>query len=217
MARSRRAPATYARRGPQREPYDLVLIVCEGAKTEPYYFEGLKRVWRLSNANVHVRSAGASDPPNLVAYALEQLQASDSDYDRAFCVFDRNTHAGFTPALHQIAQSAEGRAGKLEAIVSWPCFEVWVLLHFVMTTRGFTAGGGRSACDQVVREITKNHLPGYAKGAKDIFETLAARLDSALTHASRLSDHNRGTGSKNPATAVHKLVAYLKGLKSDLG
>ena len=74
MARSRRAPATYARRGPQREPYDLVLIVCEGAKTEPYYFEGLKRVWRLSNANVHVRSAGASDPPNLVAYALEQLQ-----------------------------------------------------------------------------------------------------------------------------------------------
>ncbi len=85
-----------------------------------------------------------------------------------------------------------------------------VLLHFVMTTQGFTAGGGRSACDRVVHEITKNHFPGYVKGTKDIFETLAARLDSALTHASRLSDHNRGTGSKNPATAVHKLVAYLQ-------
>ncbi len=37
MGRNPRTAASYARRGPQRELYDVVLIVCEGAKTEPYY------------------------------------------------------------------------------------------------------------------------------------------------------------------------------------
>jgi hypothetical protein len=187
-----------------------VLIVCEGAKTEPYYFEGLRRAWRLSSANIHLRSPGASDPPSLVAYSLEQIRSGD--YDRAFCVFDRDTHAGFAAALDQIAQSAEGRAGKLEGIISWPCFEIWVLLHFVMTTRAFVPGGGRSACEQLIREIAA-HYPGYAKGARDVFGALADKLDTALTHAGRLHNHNRATGSDNPATAVHTLVAYLRALK----
>ncbi|MBV9508751.1 MAG: RloB domain-containing protein [Caulobacteraceae bacterium] len=187
-----------------------MLIVCEGAKTEPYYFEGLKRAWRLSNANVHVHSAGASDPLNIVAYALNQVR--DGGYDRAFCVFDRDSHAGFQAALQQIAQSAEGQAGKLEAIVSWPCFEVWVLLHFVMTTKDFAPGAGRSACEQVIREIA-THFPGYAKASKGIFDALGGRLDAALAHAEQLASHNLSTGAESPATSVHRLVAYLRGLK----
>lgn len=210
MARHRRGAASYARREAQREPYDVVLIVCEGAKTEPYYFEGLKRAWRLSSANVHVHSPGASDPPNLVAYALAQLRKAD--YDRAFCVFDRDAHAGFAAALQQIAQSAEGQAGRLEAVVSWPCFEVWVLLHFVMTTKDFAAAGGHSACEQVIRDIA-GHFPGYTKGSKGIFDALEGRLETALTHAQRLAVHNLDTGTENPATAVHRLVAYLRALR----
>ena len=211
MARQSRTSASYARRGPEREPYDVVLIVCEGAKTEPFYFEGLRRAWRLSSANIHVRSAGASDPPNLVAHALASLR--EGGYDRAFCVFDRDSHAGFHQAQERIAQSPEGQDGRLRAVVSWPCFEVWILLHFVMTTGAFVAGGGRSACEQVIRQIAR-HLPGYAKGARDVFDALADRLEAALTHAERLEAHNLETGTENPATAVHTLVAYLKGLKS---
>ena len=105
MARTRRgrAPTSYARRAPEREPYDVVLIVCEGEKTEPYYFEGLRRAWGLSSANIRVRSAGASDPLSLVQFALAEMRSGD--YDRVFCVFDRDTHAGFEQALQQIAQS----------------------------------------------------------------------------------------------------------------
>jgi hypothetical protein len=210
MPRRPRTPASYARRGPQREPYDVVLIVCEGAKTEPFYFEGLRRAWRLSSANIHVRSAGYSDPPNLVAHALEALR--NGDYDRAFCVFDRDSHAGFDQALAQIAQSPEGHAGRLDAVVSWPCFEIWILLHFVMTTKAFVAGGGRSPCEQVIREIS-GHLADYAKGSKSVFDALADKLATALTHADRLNAHNLETGSDNPGTAVHSLVNYLKSLK----
>jgi hypothetical protein len=211
MARAPRSSASYARRAPQREPYDVVLVVCEGAKTEPFYFQGLRRAWRLSSANVHVRSPGASDPPNLVAHALKALR--DEDYDKAFCVFDRDSHAGFHQALEQAAQSLEGREGRLKAIVSWPCFEVWILLHFAMTTRSFAAGAGRSACEQVIREIG-GYLPNYAKGDKSAFDILADRLDTAMANAERLTAHNQETGSENPATSVHTLIAYLHGLKS---
>jgi hypothetical protein len=57
MGKRRRGPETYVRRGPTREPYDVVLIVCEGAKTEPNYFKRLKLAYRLSNANIHVLQA----------------------------------------------------------------------------------------------------------------------------------------------------------------
>jgi hypothetical protein len=184
--------------------------VCEGAKTEPYYFEGLKRAWRLSSANIHVQSPNASDPPSLVAYALQQLKTGE--YDKAFCVFDRDSHAGFDQALNQVAQSEEGQAGRLKAIVSWPCFEIWVRLHFGFTAKAFTASGKHSACDNVIRDLHP-HLKGYAKGEKTIFAALEDRLDVALANAARLAAHNAETGTDNPGTDMHDLIAYLKSLK----
>ena len=206
MARTRRGrpPTSYARRAPEREPYDVVLIVCEGEKTEPYYFEGLRRAWGLSSANIRVRSAGASDPLSLVQFALAEMRSGD--YDRGFCVFDRDTHAGFEQALQQIAQSLEGREGRLTEIVSWPCFEVWVLLHFIRTTRAFPA------CEQVIREIAK-HYGEYAKAMRNVFDALTDKIDVAIANADHLENHNRDTGSYNPATAIHTLIKYLRGLK----
>jgi hypothetical protein len=206
MARTHRdrTRTSYSRRGPQREPYDTVLIVCEGEKTERYYFEGLKRAWGLSNANIQVRSAGASDPLNLVQFALAEMRSGD--YDRVFCVFDRDAHAGFEQALQEIAQSRDGRKGKLKEIVSWPCFEIWVLLHFVKTTRAFPA------CDQVIREITK-HYGGYAKGVKNVFDALTDKIDLAIANADHLEAQNRDTASHNPGTMIHTLIKYLRGLK----
>jgi|SRR5579859_295043 len=210
MPRHPRTAASYARRGPQREPYDVVLIVCEGAKTEPHYFEGLKRAWRLSSANIHVQSTNASDPPNLVAYAVQQLKTGG--YDRVFCVFDRDSHAGFDQALNEIAQSEEGQGGRPTAIVSWPCFEVWIRLHFGFTTKEFTATGKHSACDNVIRDLN-GHLNNYAKGSKTIFAELEGKLGDALANAKRLAAHNAKTGAESPATGIHDLIAYLRGLK----
>jgi hypothetical protein len=207
MARTRRGrpPTSYARRAPEREPYDIVLIVCEGEKTEPHYFEGLRRAWRLSNTNIRVRSAGASDPLSLVKFALAEMR-SDDYYDRAFCVFDRDAHAGFEQALRQIAQSLEGRTGKLKEIVSWPCFEVWVLLRFIRTTKAFPA------CEQVIREVA-GYYGEYTKGMKNVFDALTDKIEFAIANADHLENHNRDTESHNPATMIHTLIKYLRGLK----
>ena len=82
MSPHRRAAGSYARRGPVREPYDRVLIVCEGKKTEPYYFRGLRLHYRLSSANIEIMPADGTDPLSIVSFAQTRL----GDYDRAFCV-----------------------------------------------------------------------------------------------------------------------------------
>jgi hypothetical protein len=205
-----RQPRSYARRGPDREPYDSVLIICEGGKTEPYYFNRLRAVYRLSSANVKIAPADGTDPMSVVRFAEAEL--ARGGYDRAYCVFDRDGHANYAQALNTVSQSAEGRAGRLVAIPSVPCFEVWVLLHFIYSTAPFNAVGNTSACDHVLREVQK-HLPTYAKGSQRTFDDLSKHMMQAIKHAIQLWKHNVNSQSNNPATAVHRLVEYLTRLK----
>ena len=83
MPRQRRGPESYKRRGPVREAYDYVLIVCEGAKSEPNYFNHLRHAYRLSSANLRVMSADGTDPMSIVSFAERQLK--EMKYDRAYC------------------------------------------------------------------------------------------------------------------------------------
>ncbi|MGO9638098.1 MAG: RloB family protein [Terracidiphilus sp.] len=212
MARKKkgRIAAEYARRGPVREPYDYVLIVCEGKKTEPNYLQGLKAAYRLSNANIKVLHPDATDPMSIVTFAEGELRREG--YDRAYCVFDRNGHANYDEAVRRVADSEAGRAERLCAATSVPCFEVWLLLHFCFSAAPFTATGALSACDRVLRELRK-HLPDYSKGQANAYDLLVDRLDMAITHAKRLEIQNERSGASNPATGVHRLVQYLRELK----
>jgi RloB-like protein len=196
---------SYRRRGPQREPYDSVLIVCEGEKTEPQYLDGLKRAFKLSSANIRVTPADGTDPVSIVRFA-ERLANKDGGYDRVYCVIDRDGHANFPEAIGLIRQLG------YYPIISWPCFEIWVLLHFVYSTAPYNRTGAQSACDLVVREVRK-HFAGYSKAHRDIYNHLETKIETALTHAVRLAQHNTSSNSFNPSTAMHELVDYLRKLK----
>lgn len=105
-----------------REPKQRFLIVCEGSKTEPYYFEGLRQHHRL-NAVVKVLGLGL-DPYQLVQAAQAELLRDD--YEQVWCVFDRDTWPvqNFNSALQQAKREGIGVAYSNE------CFELWYLLHF---------------------------------------------------------------------------------------
>jgi hypothetical protein len=199
-----RHPRSYKRRGPQKEPYDSVLIVCEGRKTEPQYLEGVKQAFRLGNTLV--TPADGTDPVSIVRSA-QSLNSALDKYDRVYCVFDRNGHDNFSEAIGLIRQLG------YHPIVSWPCFEIWILLHFVYSTAPFNPIGGKSACDLVLREVTK-HFPNYAKGLPGVYGQLKLKIDGAIAHANRLAEHNVSTQSYNPSTRMHELVDYLRKLKS---
>ena len=202
-----RKAKSYHRRAPKIEPYDRALIVCEGIKSEPFYFKGLRSFHRLSSTNIHITPAEGSDPMSIVQYA----EIEHENYDRIYCVFDRNGHANYHDAITRI-RSVNSTGRNIFAATSWPCFEFWVLLHFRYSSAAFTTSGGRSSCDNVIIEL-KRHIPSYSKGLKSLFDDLNDKLETAIGYAKRLSQENTETRSNNPSTNIHELVEYLLNLK----
>lgn len=186
-----------------------MLIVCEGSKTEPSYFWSLVNRNQLSTANVEVEASG-SDPSLLVrkAKSLRDKEKRRGDrYDAVYCVFDRDEHAHFNAA------SNEAYSAKLKLARSWPCFEFWLLLHFVYHRRPYALSGNRTASENCVSEL-RQYLSDYTKGRADVFEVLEGRIETAKSNARLALSDAEATGSWNPSTEVHGLVAYLQALKS---
>jgi len=186
------------------------MIVCEGEKTEPFYFEGARKHYGLSSANIEIVQAGG-DPLSIARRAIQKLN-DDRELDRAYCVFDRDTHTTFDEALRLISEHRLSANRRLFAAYSIPCFEIWLLLHFAYSTAPYSPGGGRSAAANVLHAL-QQRWPEYNKGRTDAFEALATRMDKAFENARKLMRHNASAVSANPATTIHELVEYLKNLK----
>lgn len=203
------------RRLRRQEPYSKVLIVCEGKKTEPNYFQELRDHYRLRATNVVITGDCGSDPMSVYKAArdryAEHSGAGDA-FDKVYCVFDQDSHATYQQALDAIARARPN--GVWKAINSVPCFEYWILLHFNYTTQSFRAVGGDSGCQRVMRELRRYHS-GYEKGCQGLFEQMYNQLDDALAHASRALQEARRTGNDNPMTLVHELVEELRSLRNE--
>lgn len=209
-----RLAESHRREKAKRAPYERVLIVCEGMKTEPHYFRGLRLALGLHPANVVIedRKSGL-DPKSLVAFAIETFK-KDKDFDHVFCVFDKDKHVSYTAALEKIRATRLGGGATLHAITSVPCFEIWLLLHFTYTTRPFSTAGSDSNCALVIDALDrKGRIRGYEKGSRDIFNVLSDKLETAIRNAEKLENFHKTSRTDNPSTKVHELVQYLKSLE----
>jgi|SRR3989304_4703087 len=213
--RKAREVESLRRQAAKRAPYDIVLIVCEGAKTEPYYFKGLREHLRLNNANIVITDKKTgTDPLSVVNLAIKEFN-KDPCYDKVYCVFDKDKHTTYAAALDKIRSTHLKKGATLHAITSIPCFEIWLLLHYVYTTRSFNTAGDVSNCDLIETEL-KKHIAGYQKGGRNIFEVVKDKTDSAITNAKRLEAFHQTSGTDNPSTKVHELVEYLQDLRNKI-
>lgn len=204
------------RRGqPKRAAYEKILIVCEGEKTEPYYFEGARNYYGLSTVNVEVRGDSGSDPLSVVRFAKqryrEEKDAGDA-FDKVYCVFDRDGHATYDQAKDMLSTITP--KATFFPIASIPCFEYWILLHFSYSTQPYTSRPDRSAAQQVLRDL-KQYMPDYEKGRKTVFEDLVGQVDYAVKNAERVLKECQRMDSYNPSTCVHELVCFMRDLKID--
>lgn len=143
--RKAKAARELKRRVSRRSSYDKVLIVCEGEKTEPNYFNELVHYYKLNSANVEIDGTCGSSPKSILKRA-EQLAKIEQDkgdsYDRIYCVFDKDSHETYDDIITKI--SLKKPASLFFHIISVPCFEYWLLLHFQYTTKPFHATGNSS-------------------------------------------------------------------------
>ncbi len=194
-----------------RDSYDVVLIVCEGKKSEPNYLIGLRDELGLNSANIKVLGKGV-DPLSIVNSALEDFELTD--FDRVYCVFDKDKHSSYQDALNKINSLRERKRNPIPifAITSVPCFEYWLLLHFVESTKPYNNSGGKSAGDAVKSEI-KKYISNYHEGYESVFEETKKHLSTAITRARRIKNQQGLNKTDNPSTNFFELIEYLKNIK----
>ena len=208
--RKQRKLDSFRRNYGNKEPYEVVLIVCEGEKTERFYLESLREDLKLRKANVKIIGRGA-DPKTIVDDAIKEFEKSrDAPYDKVYCIFDQDQHQSFQSALNEV--NRHQRKIPMHAIVSIPCFEYWILLHFEDTTRPYLRKGKKSPGDQLVSELMR-HIRDYKKGDKKIYEKTKHLLDTAISRAEKIEKEQSKNFSDNPSTKIHNLVKYLQQLK----
>jgi hypothetical protein len=200
------------RRQPEkREPKQRFIIFCEGANTEPHYFDALRRA--CNNALIDVVIIGpAGVPLTLARNAKEKadelgLSASSSksldsfeEADQVWAVFDRDEHPNFQDAVAVCENNGVG-VGR-----SNPCFEVWLILH----VQDFDKPDGRKA----VQTLLKKLCPGYSpsKGKKLNCAELVAHVEEAEERAKRLLERrvNEGNAYGPPSSTVGSLTFAIR-------
>lgn len=192
-----------------RTPKPIIVIFCEGKKTEKSYFECLfKSTTNKDNFTCHVCQPTNHSPRGIVEAACEEkesLRASkipERDMN-LWAVFDRNGHNKI-PEAFDIATKHN-----IHVAFSNICFEFWVLLHYKQTRRSFTS------CDELVSYIRANWDSKYEKD-DNCYERLKDDINTAICNGRWLLKQveleiSRGKrfDQINPYTDVHKLVEFL--------
>lgn len=179
-----------ARRQPQRP---VILVVCEG-QTEEACFRAVKAHYgRSTTVNIKI-ARDRSDPVRVVEKGIHDNR--NDDFDRVFCVVD-----GDKPDRTALARKRIGKRENLDLIVSIPCFEVWLLLHFETSDAPF------AECAAVCARLKeKEHMPDYVKGIHYDFASITPRIDAAIENAKWLVGRNLA----NPSTDVHNVLTCIR-------
>lgn len=188
-----------------QEVLQRFLIVCEGAKTEPNYFQGF-RVPRLV-----VDTVGTGhNTLSLVDEAIRLKGEKEAEaqrrggplYDQAWCVFDRDSFGAddFNSAIRK------AEAVGFHVAYTNQAFELWYLLHF----DDHWAALHR---DQYHAVLTGRLGHSYRKNSETMYRKLHGRQVVAVRRAESLlaeygTDHN--PQQDNPCTTVHLLVKALR-------
>ena len=221
--KSKRPSKSSLKRGKQlREEYELIAIVCEGTKTEPFYYDDVKKVERLPSANIFVTGDCGSDPLSVVRHGIHLYEKSVAEknpstlYDIVFCVIDRDAHQTFNAALDCALQyNRKKNKAIILPIKSYPSFEIWYLFHFLYTRQVFVKTPTKSAgqrCKEALNiEWKKVFKEDYEKSHSDIYKKLKSKnlvVDGIKNATLALADAKK-TNEMNPSTEAHLLLEFL--------
>ncbi len=184
-----------------------VLIICEDTKSSRNYLQDASQYFR-ANVHVEIAHSGYTDPRGIVATALKRA----GNFEQVVCVIDRDTHLNFDEALQLSRQSA-----KISVIVSYPCFEYWLMIHFGGSRKPYVRAGDKSAADLLIEDLCEQDgMAGYKKGSvTGLFSTLLGeKFDGARKRSPQILADAIEVGDMNPSTRLHVLIDLMESLGS---
>ena len=207
----REAKASKKRKENVREKLVRFLIVCEGTKTEPHYFEALIKNYISTVREVTIEGEGRATVA-LVDRTLEikqELERKNAmSFDRVWVVFDKDDFDDFNDAIK--------KANKLGFHSAWTneAFELWYYLHFEYLDTGIGRADYIKKLEEAFKEKLGDSHFEYKKGNPDIYSLLQqyGREDLAKRFAQQLRGLYTGTdyAAHKPCTMVEKLVEELE-------
>ncbi len=154
-----------------------VAVLGEGL-TEREYFKSLKKHNNLP-FKFKPEIPKHSDIQSIISKAKELREI----FDIVFCIIDMDRLLA-NPKEKRRYYELKSKNKELIFIENNPCFEIWFLLHFEFSTRGYTS------CDSLVK-ILKKYIIDYSKAEnylakKDLFFYLQNKLTIAHENSIRL-------------------------------
>lgn len=185
----------------------LILIVCEGEKTEPNYFKSITTTKYTDVMKVDVEGEGRSTV-SLVQKAIEIRNKSVKTYDRAWTVFDKDNFTDFNEAI------SLAKKNNIQSAWSNESFELWYCLHLNYLNTGVPRSQYIDILEREIQKRTKNKGYKYKKNDPDMYSLLKQIGDEnlAIMNAKKLEAFFEGDSNfenHNPCTMVYKLVEEL--------
>ncbi len=217
-ALERRAQRQEARRTKTKQMSCRILIVCEGEKTEPNYFEAFKTISNGSFVyDIEAKGFGLNTI-GVVNKAIELRDKAQIPYDAVWAVFDRDS---FPPNDFDNA-IAIAQANNINVAWSNEAFELWYLLHFQYRNTAMSRTEYKNAISDAVNSKKSLKDRGYIYQKNDLrnysIMTTHGSQEDAIRNAEALCEQftDKAYHDHNPCTTVHKLVLQLLNRDEDL-
>jgi len=212
MKELKKSPITKAKPVAVAEERKYFLIVCEGAKTEPAYFEYIQNMLpRNLLTTIDIRGEG-DNTVNVVRKAIalkkEREKAGGPRYDEVWAVYDKDD---FPASRYNQAVTLAAR-NDVKSGHSNQSFELWYVLHF----RNLQASLHRTEYIKILSAETEKilHVP-YKKNDPTIaaFIFKHGKIKRAIKWAKALEKNCTDAGltpaNSHPHTRVYALVDEL--------
>lgn len=213
----RRAREEKKRKTEFKSKRKFYLIVCEGEKTEPNYFESLKSSLPkgvLELTNIDIDGTG-KNTLSIIEEAKKLRNKYEEKYlrkiDKVWAVFDKDSFPkkNFNNAINK----GENSKPKINCAWTNEAFELWYLLHFNYYNTGISREQYQKLIEKEVNKAANRTDYIYKKNSKEMYAILNkfGNQEKAIKNAKRLENlyFDRSFSNHNPSTKVHKLINEL--------
>lgn len=180
------------------------VLFTEGEQTEPDYFNAIARLFRV---NMDVKGFGESAWSLLDrALAFKNSTKYVREYDNVWIVFDLDRLS--PDVFNQIVRTAQAHG--VCVAYSIPCFEVWLLLHFDLSTAPMSS---QDCSVELARQLGKP----YRKNDWRMMGFIAKRdPHAAIRRSTQLKAfHDTQLSNLNPSTTVDRLMEEILKASAD--
>ena len=207
--KAKRQRAKDARKANTRQPIPNILILTEG-HSEKHYFENLK--FLLDVQNVTPLKSTYTDSYGVVNQAIKLAKEAKKDgnfFGYIFCVFDLDTVQDKRFLELILNFNKANKDTKIIPVYTFPCIELWFILHCECHTKPFAKTGNKSIGETVKETFISDYCPDYHETNESCISSIAENYKMAIFNANKLFEQQFDVGSINPITTIHQLVLLL--------